>query len=82
MTPFAVYTAPRTINGFTVPAGTFFEGLVTMDQLIVTKSLSAMGATIGHLKSANSGARMEIKDNQQLVYDANNNVRVKFGYLG
>lgn len=82
MTPFAVYTAPRDINGVTVPAGTFFEGLVTMDQLVVTGSLSSKFATIGHFQSAASGERVEIEDNRFQVFDDSNQVRVKLGYLG
>ncbi|MGR3813399.1 MAG: phage tail protein [Cognatishimia activa] len=82
MTPFTVYTAPRDINGFTVPPGVYIESMLTTDNLQVTGELSAVFATIGHFKSAQTGGRMEIKDNQQLCYDDAGNLRVKFGYLG
>ena len=42
-------------------------------------SLSAICAVIGELKTASSGARMEIKDNLIRVYDGNNKLRVRLG---
>lgn len=46
---------------------------------ISTPSLSALSATIGTLRTATSGARMEIESNQLRVYDANNVLRVRLG---
>lgn len=46
---------------------------------ISVSSLSAITAVIGELKTASSGARMEIKDNLIRVYDANNKLRVRMG---
>lgn len=81
-TPMAIYTSERTVNGVTVPAATYFEGMVLMENLIVTGSLSSKFAEIGHFKSASSGERVEIKDNLIQVFDAANQVRGKIGYLG
>ena len=44
-------------------------------------SLSALTATIGTLRTATSGARMEIRDNVLKVYDENNMLRVQLGDL-
>lgn len=44
-------------------------------------SLSALTATIGTLRTATSGGRMELKDNVLIVYDESNQVRVKLGNL-
>jgi chaperonin cofactor prefoldin len=46
---------------------------------ITTPSLSALSATIGLLRTAGSGARMELESNQLRVYDANNVLRVRLG---
>lgn len=46
---------------------------------IVASSLSAITATIGLLRTATSGARTEIEDNQIRVYDSANTLRVKMG---
>ncbi len=53
-------------------------GSVTADKLNVT-ALSAISATIGLLRTASSGARLEIRDNLLLVFDANNVLRVRLG---
>ena len=42
-------------------------------------NLSALSANIGHFKSAQTGARLEIKDSVLLVYDTNNTLRVRLG---
>lgn len=42
-------------------------------------TLSAICATIGVLRTATSGARLEVRSNQILVYDANNTLRVRLG---
>ena len=51
---------------------------ITADKLNVD-SLSAMSARIGVLRTKDSGARVEIRDNLILVYDENNVLRVKMG---
>ncbi|MTW11436.1 hypothetical protein GM658_12595 [Pseudoduganella eburnea] len=44
-------------------------------------SLSALSATIGTLRTANWGGRMEIESNQQRIYDDSNNLVVQIGRL-
>lgn len=56
------------------------SGTVAASKISAT-SLSAISATIGTLRTATTGARMELKDNVILVYDASNNLRVKMGNL-
>lgn len=53
-------------------------GSVTADKMNVS-SLSAICATIGLLRTATSGKRMEIESNQLRVYDAKNRLRVRLG---
>lgn len=65
--------AALTITGAKIAAGT-----LTADKMNVT-SLSAITATIGTLRTATTGARTEIKDNQILVYDSSNVLRVRMG---
>ena len=65
----------------TIPAGLHNRGMMTTDQLIVTDSLSAIFATIGHFKSAPSGERLEIKDDRLSVFDANGVERIRLGDL-
>ena len=85
--PFMVLTAPQTINGTTVPAGTYMRSAYihngSIDIAKINKasivSLDALTANIGHFKSAPSGARLEIKDSLLSVYDANNKLRVRLG---
>lgn len=43
------------------------------------ESLSALTATIGHLRTATTGARTEIQDNLIQVFDSSGRVRVKIG---
>ncbi|WP_034590323.1 phage tail tip fiber protein, partial [Acinetobacter variabilis] len=43
------------------------------------QSLSALTAKIGHLRTATSGARTEIKDNLIEVYDSDDKLRVRLG---
>lgn len=62
--------APYQPNGL----GTFIT-----PQGISTPSLSALSATIGLLRTAGSGARMELESNQLRVYDGNNVLRVRLG---
>ena len=61
-----------------VVSGMIQAGAVTADKLSVD-SLSAITATIGTLRTATSGARIEISDNLIKVYDANNVLRVRMG---
>ena len=51
---------------------------VTADKISVT-SLSAICATIGLLRTASSGARLEVESNQIRVYDGNGVLRVRMG---
>lgn len=46
---------------------------------IVANSLSAITANIGLLRTATSGARLELESNQIRVYDANGTLRVRMG---
>ena len=87
ITPFVVLTSPQILNGVRVPAGTYIRSAFIQDGSIdiakINKasinSLSALSANIGHFKSAEQGARLEIKDSVLLVYDANNTLRVRLG---
>lgn len=56
------------------------NGAITAAKISVT-SLSAITATIGTLRTATSGARVEIMDNVIKVYDASGNLRVQLGDL-
>ena len=72
-----------TVNG--VPA-LGLDGNLIIDGSIVARSLaveslSAVSANIGVLRTATTGARMEIRDNVIKVYDADNVMRVKIGNL-
>ena len=85
--PFMVLTTPKVIDGVTVAAGTYMRqtyiakasvDLAQINTASIT-SLSALSATIGHFKSAESGARLEIKDSLLSVYDDNDRLRVRLG---
>lgn len=56
------------------------DGAITADKITVNE-LSAVTATVGILRTATSGARMEIRNTQLLVYDSSNVLRVKIGQL-
>ena len=56
------------------------DGAITADKMTVT-SLSAISAVIGVLRTATSGARLEVHSDKILVYDASGVVRVKIGNL-
>lgn len=73
---------PFEIVGSTVyVAGTAFrDGSITAQKLNVS-SLSAITATIGVLRTATSGARMEIRDNVIKSFDINGVLRVQLGDL-
>lgn len=84
---FVHYETAQDINGVIIPIGTYLRnayianGAITLakiDTATIT-SLSALSATIGHFKSAPTGARLEIKDSLLSVYDANDKLRVRLG---
>ena len=84
---FVHYETAQEINGVIIPIGTYLRnayianGAITLakiDTATIT-SLSALSATIGHFKSAETGARLEIKDSLLSVYDENNRLRVRLG---
>ncbi len=87
VSPFMVTTTTTTINGVSVPAGTYIEsahihnGSIDIAKIRTASitSLQALTANIGHFKSAPTGARLEIKDSLLSVYDANNKLRVRLG---
>ena len=64
------------VNGSVANAS--LAGSITADKLAVT-SLSAITATIGTLRTATTGARVEITDNLIRVYDSSNTLRVRLG---
>ena len=84
---FVHYNTPQNINGVVVPIGTYLKdayianGTITLAKINTASitSLSALSATIGHFKSAESGARLEIKDSLLSVYDSAGTLRVRLG---
>lgn len=54
------------------------DGVITAPKINVA-SLAAVSATIGLLRTASSGARLEVESNQIRVYDAANVLRVRMG---
>lgn len=56
------------------------DGTITAPKITVAQ-LDAISATIGTLRTATSGQRVEVRDNKIIVYDASNVVRVKIGDL-
>lgn len=73
---------PPTFTGWTVEVdgADIKAGSITAAKLGVTE-LSAITATIGTLRTATTGARLEIRDNVIKVYDASNVLRVQIGNL-
>ena len=67
-------------NGVAEFAAASIRGQLTASQIGVT-SLDALSATIGTLRTATTGARMEIKDNKIGVFDSSNVLRVRIGDL-
>lgn len=61
------------------------SGMIAADQILAehisVSSLDAVSATIGVLRTATTGARMEIRDNVIKIYDSNGILRVKIGDL-
>ena len=85
--PFVFTTRTTTIDGVSYPAGAWLNSasianasikLAHIDKASIG-NLSALSANIGHFKSAEHGARLEIKDTVLMVYDANNTLRVRLG---
>jgi len=83
----ATQIAAATITGAKIAAGTIAAGniaantaagAVTAAKMSVTE-LSAITATIGTLRTATTGARLEIASNQIRVYDGSNVLRVRLG---
>lgn len=72
----AVTTAKIAANAVT--AQQIAANSVTADKISV-QQLSAICATIGLLRTATSGARMELESNQLRIYDSNNVLRVRLG---
>lgn len=75
----------RSVDGADILANSILTnslgaGAVTAAKINVTE-LSAIQALIGILRTASSGARMEIRDNVIKVYDASNVLRVQIGNL-
>ena len=66
------------IDGNVITGGMIKTNAIDASKWNVT-SLSAICATIGELKTADTGARVVIKDNLIQVYDNNNVLRVKMG---
>jgi hypothetical protein len=64
----------------TLVASQIGAGQVTASKISVS-SLDALSATIGTLRTASSGARMEVQDNKIRIYDSSNVLRVKIGDL-
>lgn len=70
-------TGDTQIDG-NVITNNMLAGSISADKMAVD-SLSAITAKIGELKTADTGARMELKDNLIRIYDENNVLRVKMG---
>lgn len=84
---FIVTTESQEIEGVIYPPGTWINSayiaeasikLAHIDRADIT-SLSALTANIGLLRTAESGARTEIRDNLIEVFDENDVVRVRIG---
>lgn len=71
-------TGNTVIDNNLITKGMIQTNAVTADKIDVS-SLSAICATIGLLRTATSGARLEIASNQLRVYDSNNVLRVRLG---
>lgn len=67
-------------NGVAEFAAASVRGQLTASQIGVS-SLDALSATIGTLRTASTGARLEIKDNKIGVFDSANVLRVRIGDL-
>lgn len=66
------------INTNAVTTDKINAGAITSAKISVTQ-LSAISATVGLLRTATSGSRLEIENNQIRVYDGSNVMRVRMG---
>lgn len=71
-------TGDTVIDNDVIVGGMIKASSIDASKLNVS-SLSAICATIGELKTADTGARVVIKDNLIQVYDSNNILRVQLG---
>ena len=75
--------AANTISGDNIKAGTIGTNKIQAGAVDATKlkvdSLSSITARIGSLKTADTGARVEIHDNLIQVFDEKNRLRVRMG---
>lgn len=71
-------TGDTVIDGNVITGGMIKAKAIDASKLNVS-SLSAICATIGELKTADSGARVVIRDNLIQVFDSNNVLRVRLG---
>lgn len=71
--------------GGTPGAGSIVNSMLTANCVLANNisvsQLDALSATIGVLRTATSGARMEIRDNVIKVYDSSGTLRVRMGNL-
>jgi hypothetical protein len=77
--------AAGTITASNIATGTITATQIATNAVTAVKinvsQLSDVSATIGTLRTASSGARVEISDNLIQVFDASGNLRVKIGAL-
>ncbi len=82
-TTFSVYNGSTDEAPFVVEGGVVKAKKVAADSVTATEidvaSLDAISATIGLLRTASTGARMELESNQGRVYDSSNVLRVRWG---
>lgn len=75
--------APNAVTADKIKAGVITAGKIASKAVeaenINVNSLSALSAKIGLLRTSDSGARMEIRDNLIKVYDSYGRLRVKMG---
>ncbi|MFA6310592.1 MAG: phage tail protein [Sterolibacterium sp.] len=84
--PSAFSAVASATSGTVVPGDdAILSNMIAADQVLAThiavSSLDAVSATIGVLRTASTGARMEIRDNVIKVYDSAGALRVKIGDL-
>lgn len=68
-----------TVIGNNIITGNMIQSNAISADKINVSSLSAICATIGTLRTATTGARLEVRSNQIRVYDSNNVLRVRMG---
>lgn len=84
--PSAFSAVASATSGTVVPGDdAILSSMIAADQVlaehIAVSSLDAVSATIGVLRTATTGARMEIRDNVIKVYDSAGTLRVQIGDL-